>query len=94
MRLARNVIDRTEYGPGEVTTAVEVRVVLNRVETWVLDMALAVRSWWFEQVIYRLGRLNCRLLRNHNVTCRGRRDHRAPGGGVIDCGRWKGWPRR
>lgn len=91
MRLARNLIDRTEYGPGEVTTAVEVRVVLNRFETWVLDSACSVRNWWSEQVIWRLGRLNCRLFRRHNLTCRGRRDHGGRGGGIIDRGRWNGW---
>lgn len=40
-----------------------------------LHAALWVREQWFEQVTYRLGRLLCRLLRSHNVTCRGRTDH-------------------
>ena len=51
-------------------------------------------SWWEDHVIFRLGRLNCRLFRNHNRTCRGRTDHCVPGVGLIDPERWNGWPRR
>lgn len=63
------------YVPAETVTAIEGRILLNRFEASVLDVALAVRDQWHEQVTYRLGRLACRVLRRHNVTCRGRVDH-------------------
>lgn len=98
MRIARSQIDCTVYEPDEyylggVTTAVEVRVVLNRFEAKVLHAALAVREWWFETVTYRLGRLLCRRLRRHNLTCRGRQDHTTAMGGIIQPDRWRYWPR-
>ncbi len=101
MRVGRGRIDCTDYSqiewmepaPGAVTTASEMRVVLNRFEAKLLHGALAVREWWFETVTYRLGRLLCRYFRRHNVTCRGRRDHTTPSG-IVDRGRWHYWPRR
>lgn len=61
-------VDRPDAGP---TTAIEARIVLNRVEAWALSAAMRT----LDEVTYRLGRLLCRLLRRHNVTCRGRTDH-------------------
>ena len=49
------------------------------------------RPWyvWLPEWMVRLvGRLLCRALRRHNVTCRGRQDHTIPGVGIIDPGRW------
>jgi hypothetical protein len=54
---------------------------------------------WFVGVV---GRVTCRVLRWHNVTCRGRRDHQVREVGyagiasyrLIDPHRWGCWPRR
>jgi hypothetical protein len=35
-------------------------------------------------LVYRSGRLACRLLRRHNVSCRGRLDHVRPDGTVVE----------
>jgi hypothetical protein len=39
--------------------------------------------------IYTVGRVACRVLRRHNASCRGRSDHTAPDGGLIDPNRWR-----
>lgn len=81
MRIVRFHIDQTRPGPYadcpgcRPTTAIEGRIVLNRFEVWALTAILWARVQWFEQVTYRLGRLLCRLLQRHNITCRGRADH-------------------
>lgn len=46
---------------------------------------------WFLRFV---GRTTCRLLRWHNVTCRGRMDHMdLVNGCLIDPDRWGRWPR-
>ena len=49
--------------------------------------------WVPEWIVGLAGRVTCRLLGWHNVTCRGRPDHLVPGIGIIDPGRWDRWPR-
>lgn len=77
MRIVRFQIDQTRPDPwvdhpdSRPTTAIEGRIVLNRFEAWLLVAYL----WVLDEVTYRLGRLACRLLRWHNVSCRGRSDH-------------------
>lgn len=70
------------------------RLVFGPTMTRLIGAVMWVRNAWFEQVSCRIGRVNCRLLRRHNVTCRGRRDHCPLGVGLIDPDRWNGWPRR
>lgn len=101
MRIVRFQVNRTadhsdpsiDHPKCRQETAIEGRLVLNRIEAKALDVALWVRNWWFENVICALGRLLCRGFRRHNVTCRGRQDHTIAGVGIIDPDRW-GWPRR
>jgi hypothetical protein len=53
--------------------------------------------WVPEWVVGVAGRLTCRLLRWHNITCRGRPDHtahEAVGVSLIDPDRWNRWPHR
>lgn len=57
----------------------------------VYDRWLAHRRRWTPAdvaawLVYRSGRLACRLLRRHNVSCRGRLDHVRPDGTVIEAG--------
>jgi hypothetical protein len=103
MRIVRNEFERQWARPfgtderepfltGE--SALETRIWFNRFETKLILAALWIRNEWFERVTCRLGRLNCRLFRHHNLTCRGRRDHSVLGQGLIDPDRWSGWPRR
>jgi hypothetical protein len=49
--------------------------------------------WVPEWVVTVVGRVTCRLLRWHNVTCRGRADHTVIGAGIIDPQRWDRFPR-
>ncbi len=66
----------------------EVRILFNRFESRVLRAVLWLLYVWHEHVLFRVGRLGCRLLHRHNISCRGRRDHRShyPG----DCDGWAG----
>lgn len=50
--------------------------------------------WVPESLVVAIGRIMCRLFRQHNVTCRGRADHKIPGVGLIDPERWNRWQRR
>lgn len=49
--------------------------------------------WVPEWIVTLAGRTTCRVLRWHNVTCRGRRDHLITGAGLINPDRWNRWPR-
>lgn len=62
--------------PCRITAAIEGRLVLNRVDTKLLGVALRVREQWHEQVIWAVARARCRLFGTHGVTCQGRADHR------------------
>lgn len=59
-----------------------------------LRAVIAVPLWVPEWICGLIGRLLCRAVRRHNVTCRGRRDHCAAGAGLVDPDRWNYWPRR
>lgn len=102
MRIVRSEFEEQwdrPFHPGEYEpyrtgdSALEARIWFNRFETKLILAALWLRNEWFERVTCRLGRLNCRLFRHHNLTCRGRRDHFVLGVGLIDPGRWDNWPR-
>lgn len=85
---------RTQDTPADGREAViEIHLALGRLGTKLLRSGQSARSWWFETVACHIGRANCRFLRRHNVTCRGRRDHQMQGVGIIDPDRWNGWPR-
>lgn len=83
-----------EYEPIRTgDSAVEARIWFNRFETKLILAVLWVRHQWAERITWRLGRLNCRLFRRHNVSCRGRRDHTILGVGIVDPERWHFRPR-
>lgn len=77
MKIVRFEIDQTrpdrwiDDPDSRPTVGIEGRIVLNRFEAWLLVAFL----WVYDEVTYRLGRLLCRMLGWHNVTCRGRSDH-------------------
>lgn len=61
------------YDTGETT--IEVRILLNRLESALLRALLWLRFAWYEHVIWRACWLGCRLVHHHGIACRGRRDH-------------------
>ncbi|MFG2056673.1 hypothetical protein ACGFI9_21885 [Micromonospora sp. NPDC048930] len=71
----------------------EARILFNRFESRLLRAVLWLLYLWHEHVLFRVGRLGCRLLHRHNISCRGDRGHgpdHYPGG----CNGWRDVPGR
>ncbi|WP_433078891.1 hypothetical protein ACQP1P_38630 [Dactylosporangium sp. CA-052675] len=86
MRVVRCEMDWDDHArSGE--TAYELRIWLNRFDVKVLGAYHWLGYVWYERgPVFWYARFACRVLRRHNVFCRGRSDarHFRPGVGLVD----------